>query len=380
MASVTVLDSASLRRALDIRDLTDSAQGRHAMQLVVEDIERTLSELWKVPVLRHRLNPVVPVDDNYDRLRYAPDAVARDIRYTRYLSPDVVLRTHTSAMITPLLQRLSEEPPEDLLLSCPGIVYRRDAIDRTHTGEPHQIDLWRIRTARPSLGASNLEEMIGLVVEAALPGHSYRTLPAEHPYTLEGKEIEIQDGGRWLEIGECGLAHPEVLGSCGLPHRSSGLAMGLGLDRLLMVRKGLEDIRLLRATDPRIASQMLDPDPYRPVSRMPAVRRDISIAISGEVDAERLGDAVRQALGRDASSVESVEVVSATLGRKLPIAARERLGIAPDQWNVLLQIVLRDLDRTLTAEQANHLRDRIYAALHEGSVHQWAVGDPSPEE
>jgi phenylalanyl-tRNA synthetase alpha chain len=49
-----------------------------------------------------------------------------------------------------------------------------------------------------------------------------------------------------------------------------------------------------------------------------------------------------------------------------------------DQWNVLLQIVLRDLDRTLTAEEANRLRDRVYAALHEGSVHVWASGEPGP--
>ncbi|MGH2827742.1 MAG: hypothetical protein ACRDKF_12300 [Actinomycetota bacterium] len=110
---------------------------------------------------------------------------------------------------------------------------------------------------------------------------------------------------------------------------------------------------------------------------MPSARRDISIAISGEVDGERLGDAVREALGLDASSVESVEVRSATLGQELPIAARERLGMVSDQWNVLLRIVLRDLDRTLTADEANRLRDRIYAALHEGSVDQWAIGKPS---
>jgi phenylalanyl-tRNA synthetase alpha chain len=195
------------------------------MQLLVNDIEGGLSELWKVPVLRHRVSPVVPVEDNYDRLGYGPDAVARDARYTRYLSPDLVLRTHTSAMIPPLLQRLAENGPQDALLSCPGIVYRRDAIDRTHTGEPHQIDLWRIGTGEPSLGVSDLEEMIGAVVEAVLAGYSYRTLPAEHPYTLEGREIEIKTSGGWLEIGECGLAQ---LGK--LP---SGACLGRGCRQML---------------------------------------------------------------------------------------------------------------------------------------------------
>jgi phenylalanyl-tRNA synthetase alpha chain len=377
--SINILDPAGVRRALDTRDLTDPEMGPHAIQMLVDDIERALSGLWGVSVLRHRSNPVVPVEDNYDRLRYPPDAVARDARYTRYLSSELVLRTHTSAMIPPLLERLAGDPPEDVLLSCPGIVYRRDAIDRSHTGEPHQIDLWRIRTIPPRLGPTDLEEMIDTIIGRALPGRRHRTLGAEHPYTLDGRQIDVEEGDRWLEVGECGLAHPELLASSGLPASSSGLAMGIGLDRMLMLRKGIDDIRILRAIDPRIVEQMLDLDPYRPVSRMPAVRRDISIAISGEVDGERLGDAVREALGRDASSVESVQVVSATPGRELPKAARERLGMAPNQWNVLLQIVLRDLDRTLTAEEANRLRDRIYAALHEGSVHQWAIGEPAPK-
>jgi phenylalanyl-tRNA synthetase alpha chain len=376
MSSIAVLDSAAVRRALDTRDLTDPAQGRHALQLLVREIETALASLWNVSVLEHRANPVVPVEDNYDRLRYPTDAEARDTRYTRYLSPELVLRTHTSAVIPPLLELIAANPPQEVLLSCPGIVYRRDAVDRTHTGEPHQIDLWRIRTGVPSLGVADLEQMIGAVVKAALPGHGYRTLPADHPYTLEGREIEIEGGDRWLEIGECGLAHPEVLIGCGLPKPSSGLAMGLGLDRLVMVRKGIDDIRILRAADPRIASQMLDLDPYSPVSRMPAVRRDISIAISGEIAAERLGDRVRDALGPDASSVESVELLSATPGRELPAAARARLGMDVGQTNVLLRIVLRDLERSLSAEEANRLRDRIYAALHEGSLGQWTSGGP----
>ncbi len=114
-----------------------------------------------------------------------------------------------------------------------------------------------------------------------MAGSDYRTTPVDHPYTPDGKEIEIRTPSGWLEIGECGLAHPGILASCGLPVQTSGLAMGLGLDRLLLVRKGIEDIRLLRATDERIATQKLDLAPYRPVSRMPAVVRDISIAVYG---------------------------------------------------------------------------------------------------
>lgn len=74
--------------------------------------------------------------------------------------------------------------------------------------------------------------------------------------------------------------------------------------------------------------------------------------------------------------MEVVEVLGETPYDELRPSARERLGIAPGQKNVLLRVVLRDLQRTLTNAEANLLRDLVYAALHEGSVHTWARGAP----
>ena len=153
----------------------------------------------------------------------------------------------------------------------------------------------------------------------------------------------------------------------------SGLAMGLGLDRLLMLAKGIDDIRLLRSTDPRVAAQMLDLAPYQPVSRQPAVRRDLSVAVAGDVTAEELGDRVRAALGDSVEAVESIEVVAETPYAALPRAAADRLGMTPSQKNVLLRLVIRDLHRTLTHAEANALRDAVYAAVHEGTVWVWAA-------
>jgi phenylalanyl-tRNA synthetase alpha chain len=149
--------------------------------------------------------------------------------------------------------------------------------------------------------------------------------------------------------------------------------MGLGLDRLVMLRKAIPDIRLLRARDPRVAEQMQDLAPYRPVSAMPPTSRDLSIAVDTGDTAEDLGDRVRAALGERAAVVESVEVVAETAHDALPAVARARIGLAPGQKNLLVRVVLRDLDRTLTTPEANALRDRIYAALHRGSAHQWAA-------
>jgi len=350
-----LLTTTELIRALSLRDLTDPAAGPHAMQVLLAEIHAALP----CPVRSHRASPIVSIADNYDRLGYPPDGAARDARYTRYVCDTALLRSQTSAMIPPLL----EVAEDDVILSCAGLVYRRDVIDRLHVGEPHQVDLWRI--ARVPLGREDLLAMIDAVVGAALPGATWRTQPASHPYTSDGLQIDVAHDGAWIEIGECGLAAI-------MPPGRHGLAMGLGLDRLVMLRKGLDDIRLLRASDPRIAAQMLDLAPYRPVSTMPEGRRDLSIAVDDVPSAEELGDRVRAALGEHQDLVEAVTILSSTPAARLPAAAVARLGIGPAQTNLVLRVVLRSLDRTLTHEECNELRDAIYAALHRGTQHVWA--------
>jgi phenylalanyl-tRNA synthetase alpha chain len=368
----SICSADAVRRALSIRDLTDPSAGPHAMQHVVEGCTLALSSAWGCEARVRRASPIVSIADNYDALRYPRDGVARDARYTRYVCDTALLRTQTSAMVPPLLRELAGAPGLDVLLACPGLVYRRDRIDRLHTGEPHQLDLWRVRRGRP-LARADLRAMIALVVGASLPDREWRIVPAVHPYTLEGRQIDVRSGSEWVEIGECGLAHPEVLAASGLdPGTSSGLAMGLGLDRIVMLRKGVGDIRLLRSEEPRVASQMKDLAPYRPVSSMPPVRRDLSIVVAEAVTEEELGDRVRAALGDRAGSIESIEVLVETACAALPPAARTRLGIRDDQKNVLLRIVVRDLGRTLTHAEANEIRDAVYAAVHEGPMTEWA--------
>lgn len=118
---------------------------------------------------------------------------------------------------------------------------------------------------------------------------------------------------------------------------------------------------------------MLDLDPYRPVSSMPPITRDLSVAVDADEDEETIGDRVRDALGPAASCVEEVLVLSATPGDALPAAAARRLGARPGQKNLLVRVVLRDLEKTLTNEAANRLRDQIYLAIHQGAEHQWAA-------
>jgi phenylalanyl-tRNA synthetase alpha chain len=370
--SVSCLSPAQLQAALDLRDLSDPAAGPHAIQIIADRAVEALARAWSCEVRWCRGPAVVPVADNYDGLGYAAGAITREARYTRYVSAGRMLRSHSTAMVPPALRQLARDRRDsgDVLLACPGMVYRRDAIDWQHSGTPHQLDLWRI-TSRTMTGA-DLDEMVSCLTGALVPGLPYRQEPRIHPYTERGRQVDVRYGGRWVEVWECGLAHPGVLAAAGLGGRG-GLALGMGLDRMLMLVKDIPDIRLLRSADPRIASQMRDLAAYRPVSSMPPVTRDLSVAVDASEDTETLGDRVRDALGPGTSCVEEVRVLSATPYDGLPAAAIRRLGARPGQQNLLVRVVLRDLEKTLTDEAANALRDRIYLAIHEGAEQQLAV-------
>lgn len=368
-----MLTPEQLARDLAMRDLTDPSEGPHAIQRLPDLAVDALADRWRCEVRVARGPRIVSRADNYDHLGFAADDVTRATRYTRYVDDERLLRTHSSAMIPPALRALATDPVDDVLLVCPGIVFRRDAIGRIHSGTPHQLDVWRI-TRRP-MAVDDLEEMIDVLADALVPGLPVRREARVHPYTLEGRQVDVRAGGEWVEVWECGLAHPSVLAGAGLGGWS-GLALGMGLDRLLMLRAGIPDIRLLRSTDPRVAEQLLDLAPYRPVSDLPAVRRDLSVAVDADDEAEDLGDRVRDALGDDAVAIEAVEVLSATPYEQLPDAARNRLGMDATQKNLLVRLVLRPFDRTLTDAEANDLRDRVYAALHRGAVMTWASTAP----
>ncbi|GGL68414.1 hypothetical protein GCM10011575_28770 [Microlunatus endophyticus] len=364
--NTTYLTARQLRDALQLRDLTDPAAGPHAMQMLVSAIVTALTRRWSVPARWLRPSPLVAIEDNYDRLGFSREAVTRDARYSRYVSPSLMLRSHTSAAMPSQLRSIDPRAELDELVVVPGLVYRRDAIDRTHVGEPHQLDLWRL-SSRARLDADDLDEMLGLIAQVVLPGSQWRTVPASHPYTVGGRQLDVLVDGAWLELGECGMVAPALLNQSGLDARVwSGLAAGVGLDRALMLRKAITDIRFLRSTDPRIQSQMLDLARWRPVSSLPVISRDISIVIGAEDDDETIGDVIRAALAERIDDLEYVRVLTRTSYHDLPDRARQRLGLSPDQINALVRIVIRPLTRTLTDDEANVLRDRIYLAVHQG--------------
>lgn len=366
--TIDYLTPDQLAHSLTLRDLTDPGQGEHGIQLLLSSLVTTLQTTWQSTVRYVRNPPIVATRDNYDRLGYESEDITRDRRYTRYLSPTVMLRSHTSAEIPTVLEQYRGLADVDELIVVPGLVYRRDVVDRTHVGEPHQVDLWRLHD-RPDASDDDMLQMVERLVQAVLPGADWTVSDTEHPYTVGGRQIDVRLDGQWLELAECGRIHPDVLRRSGLdPSRWSGLALGMGLERAIMLRKTIPDIRYLRARDPRIAAQMRTLEPWQHVSPLPAARRDISVVVDDEEDEETLGDRIRSGLGEGSEVIESVQVLSRTSHADLPEGARERLGSRPGQTNVLLRIVLRPIERTLTAQEANTLRNAIYRAVHSGPV------------
>ncbi|HEY9294308.1 MAG TPA: hypothetical protein VIP98_23750 [Microlunatus sp.] len=361
------LSIKELDRALALPDLSDPAIGPHAINLIAGEVTSSLTRHWQIPTDAVRVPPLVSVADNYDRLGYAGADVTRDSRYTRYTSPTTMLRSQTSANIPYALQQYADhDHPVDVLITVAGLVYRRDVVDRTHVGEPHQLDLWRLRST-PDTTEADLDEMIMILVDAVLPGARWRTTPTRHPYTEQGRQIDVLQDGQWLELAECGLIHPQVLEGSGLdPERWSGLALGMGLDRAVMLRKRIPDIRYLRSTEPRIAAQLGDLEPWQPVSMLPPITRDLSVVIDADTDDETLGDAIRESLEDRIDDVESIEILDRTPYAALPGAARRRLGLHDDQQNALVRITLRPLQRTLTDHEANQIRNQVYRAIHRG--------------
>ncbi len=354
------LDEASLERALGVRDLTDPASGPHAVQRLVGDVARALGG----PLRELRGPRVVSVMDNYYDLGVPTEGVTLD---ARWVTSETILRTHMSALVPPALRMLAADSTwHDVLLLAPGLIYRRERIGRYHASEPHQLDVWRLK--RGPFEPDSLRAMIETIMATVLPGHTWRVSESMAPYAFDVLQIDVEVDGSWVEVGECGHAHPErLLGRAGLPPDVTGLGMGLGLDRLLMLRKGMTDIRLLRVASPDIQAQMQNLAPFVPAPTMPALATELSTVTDEMVSTEELGDRVRTALGERVASIEELSAISETTWSQLDEESRARLGVREGRKHVLLKLVIRDLERTLSADELGNLRREVAAVLDEGA-------------
>ncbi len=362
------LSKEIIEKSLGVEDLTQK-QG-HAINLLVKKLQEALEEKYQIKADIQRGSPIVSKEDNYDALGYPKDEVTLSQRYTRYISSDLILRTQMTSVIPSLLKSYSQQLQDNKLWLCPGIVYRRDIVDKTHVGEPHQMDVWYIKkgtTSRKDL-LELIEVIVGTVGKILKTKLNYRCNETSHHYTEEGLEVEIYYQGKWLEILECGLAGKKLLTSCGIDTSIyGGLALGMGLDRLVMIAKGIEDIRILRDKDERVQKQMLSLEKYKSVSKQPMITRDLSLAIEKDVILEEVCEQIQSILGDKSSLVEEVLLVSKTDYELLPSVARERLRIQPGQDNWLLRVILRHPSKSIESKDANEVYKILYEQLHQGN-------------
>ena len=370
MMSRTPLSHGLLERLLDLPDLTLSPN--HAVSRMVEDVrlaalEVVPSSTLSMKELLERGNRIAHAEHNYHLLGYSPNDVVLSQAHTQWLDHERLLRTQTTSVILEQLQRLTASPSSHLLLT-PGMVYRRDVRDRTHCGQPHQIDVWWLlpKQQQPEDPTSWL---LGLMKQV-LPDVALQALATQHPYTQHGKEIQAQWQGQWLEIGEGGLIDPALLERLGLDSGQwGGVASGWGLDRLVMVRKDLPDIRLLRDPLPAIAQQMQDLRPWKAVSRQPTAVRQLSLARPQDESEEALTESILGALPEEADGcLQEVVMEGLWSPSELPAAAKERLGLQEDQRNRLIKLVWQSPSRSIERDQINAWSRQLYRACHQGTA------------
>ncbi|MGI9118080.1 MAG: hypothetical protein ACR2IQ_00835 [Minisyncoccia bacterium] len=367
-----VTPKETIDKLLEVTDLTTESSDPSTRNIVGKVFDAVVEKLKQndfpnVTVVRG--NPVVLAKDNFDKLLFTPGNPGRSATYTRYVDEDHVLRTHTSALIPQTYEKLKGQEIDKITFVLPGLVYRRDVIDPRHLDVFHQIDVWTLHDVS-KYGKPTRDDLLKLartVFEAACPDAKMVVLEAKHPYTVDGIEVYAEVDGKQIEVFEAGLANPQVLINSGLdPERVNGLALGMGIERLIMARKSLPDIRLIRSTDPRIIKQMTNIEKFKSVSDKPAMTRDMSYTVSKYDSEEDICEQIRNVFGTNADLLEEVKILDRTPYEKLPEIARQRLGAKEGQDNVLVRIILRHPDKTLTKQEAADLYTSVYEKLHQG--------------
>lgn len=207
---------------------------------------------------------------NFDALNLGPDHPARTMQDTFWAEPQdhgVVLRTHTSPVQARTM--LTRDPP--IYVVCPGRVFRTDEYDATHSPVFHQVEGLAIDEG---ISMAHLKGTLDHFATAMFgEGITTRFRPSFFPFTEPSAEVDLVcfvcrgagevdattcrtcRGEGWIEWGGCGVVNPRVLTACGIDaERYSGFAFGMGIDRTLMFRHGITDLRALFEGDVRFTT------------------------------------------------------------------------------------------------------------------------------
>ena len=240
------------RLASEALDVTLPGRGEDSggLHLITHTMERIESFFSRVGYSVEEGPEIEDDYHNFEALNIPSHHPARAMHDTFYVTENTVLRTHTSPVQIRTMK--TQEPP--IRIICPGRVYRCDS-DLTHTPMFHQVEgLVVDRDVSMADLRGTIDQFLKAFFEADLP---VRFRPSYFPFTEPSAEVDIQctncrgAGCRickntgWLEVMGCGMVHPNVFGHCGIDaEKYSGFAFGMGVERLAMLRYGVNDLRL----------------------------------------------------------------------------------------------------------------------------------------
>jgi phenylalanyl-tRNA synthetase alpha chain len=260
-----VLEAAQLQAQLDSERIDVTLPGRKSEVGNLHPVTQTMARIEEFfTAVGYRVEEGPEVEDdyhNFEALNIPAHHPARAMHDTFYIDPTTVLRTHTSPVQVRTMER--QKPP--IRIICPGRVYRCDS-DLTHTPMFHQVEgLVVDKNVSFADLKGTVDQFLKAFFEADL---AVRFRPSYFPFTEPSAEVDIQctnckgKGCRvckqtgWLEIMGCGMVHPNVFTHSGIdPDQYSGFAFGMGVERLAMLRYGVNDLRLFFENDLRFLKQ-----------------------------------------------------------------------------------------------------------------------------
>jgi phenylalanyl-tRNA synthetase alpha chain len=230
--------------------------------ILIETMEEMVDIVRGMGFTRVRGPEVETVDNNFEALNIGPEHPSRQPSDTFFLSPGTLLRTHTSPVQVRAMR--AQEPP--IRIASAGRVYRREAVDATHLCEFHQMEILYVDRG------VTMRDLKGCLTTFARqlfgPDTKTRLRPSYFPFVEPGAEVDVTcfgcggsgcricKGSGWIEILGAGMVHPRVLSGAGYdPNIWTGYAAGMGVERIAMLRHGIDDIRLFTDNDLRFLAQ-----------------------------------------------------------------------------------------------------------------------------
>ena len=221
--------------------------GLHPVTITIERVTKFFSELG----FSVESGPEIESDYyNFDALNIPKHHPARADHDTFWFNPELLLRTQTSGVQIRTMEK--KQPP--IRIMAPGRVYRND-YDQTHTPMFHQIELLYVdKNANFTELKGLLHDFLRAFFEEDL---QVRFRPSYFPFTEPSAEVDVMGkNGKWLEVLGCGMVHPNVLRNVGIdPNEYSGFAVGMGVERLTMLRYNVTDLRAFFENDLRFLKQ-----------------------------------------------------------------------------------------------------------------------------